>query len=274
MLRFTSASLTVHSAAHTVALLRHPVMLATLSSATSALPAETEVVGPSTTERRIGRTDVPALWNQGISLAGTSSAAGAFNFVRWSPTFAQVLVTLAGQGRVWSDNRWLTVGPGTAYITPPGKFHSYHTAPSIACWEVGWVVVPQQSPVPFPSPACPNPASYRATPVVFGAALVGLIHETRDRSDPAMLDSWTRLVRGLASRVAGVAPRDELVDLLWRKVVARLATHGRLKRCRARLVAPKNTFAASASAATVAVRCGIWSRCGCSTLPVCSRRHT
>lgn len=197
-------------------------MLATLSSATSALPAETEVVGPSTTERRIGRTDVPALWNQGISLAGTSSAAGAFNFVRWSPTFAQVLVTLAGQGRVWSDNRWLTVGPGTAYITPPGKFHSYHTAPSIACWEVGWVVVPQQSPVPFPHlPAEPSVVSCDS--VVFGAALVGLIHETRDRSDPAMLDSWTRLVRGLASRVAGVAPRDELVDLLWRKVVARLA---------------------------------------------------
>ena len=197
-------------------------MLATFSSATSALPAETEVVGLGTIEQRIGRAEVPALWNQGISLAGTSNAASEFNFVRWSPTFAQVLVTLTGQGCVWTDNRWLTVGAGTAYITPPGKFHAYPTAPSLTRWEVGWVVVPQQSPVPFPRlPAEPSVVSCDS--VVFGAALTGLIHETRDRSDLAMLDSWTRLVRGLASRAAGFAPRDELIDLLWRKVGTRLA---------------------------------------------------
>lgn len=197
-------------------------MLATLSPATSALPAETEVVGLGTLEQRIERTETPALWEQGISVAGTSSAAGAFNFVRWSPTFAQVLVTLAGMGRVWSDNRWLIVGPGTAYITPPGRFHAYHTAPSQSRWDVAWTVVPHHSPIPFPHlPA--EPTVVACDSVIFGAALTGLIHEARDRRDPAMLDSWTRLVRGLASRAVGLAPRDELIDLLWRKVVSRLA---------------------------------------------------
>ncbi len=197
-------------------------MLASFSPTTSDSPAETEVVGLGTIEQRVGRTEVPALWDQGISLAGTSNAVNEFNFVRWSPTFAQVLVTLTGHGCVWADNRWLTVGPGTAYITPPGKFHAYSTAPTTDRWEVGWVVVPHQSPVPFPHlPA--EPTVVACDSVVFGSALVGLIHEARDRADLAMLDAWTRLVRGLATRAAGLAPRDTLVDLLWRKVGTRLA---------------------------------------------------
>lgn len=197
-------------------------MLTPLFPATTPLPAETEVTGAGTIEQRTGRDEVPALWDHGIATVARSSAAQEFRFVRSSPAFAQVLVTLSGQGCVWSENRWLSTGPGTAYITPPGKFHAYHTAPSQPRWEVGWMVVPQHSPVPFPHlPA--EPSLVGCDSVAFGAALVGLIHEARDRRDPALLDAWIRLVRGLASRAAGLAPRDELIDLLWRKVGTRLS---------------------------------------------------
>ena len=50
-----------------------------------------------------------------------------------------------------------------------------------------------------------------------------------------MLDAWARLVRGLASRIAGSAPRDELVDMLWRKIAARLGAPWTLKEMSATL---------------------------------------
>ena len=192
-------------------------MMATLSEL-----SEVHQVGSSTVERRITRHSCPQLWERGISMAGISEAGEDFRFVRSQPHFIQILVTTAGVGQALIDGAWVRMTKGWAYVTPPDQLHAYHTDPEPGFWEVAWIIIPRTSPAP---PARPpdKPRIIETDGDVFRAAIFGLFSENLGNTDPAMMESWADLVRALTARVSGATPRDEVIDLFWKRVAGRLA---------------------------------------------------
>lgn len=184
--------------------------------------SEIHRVGSDTVEHRITRSGCPTLWDRGIGMAGISDAGSDFEFVRSDPHFTQILVTTAGRGQALIDGDWATLTKGWAYVTPPGQLHAYHTDGNLGEWEVAWVIIPRASHAP-PARAPDRPRLVETDSDLFRAAVFGLFSEYMGKADPAMMESWTDLVRALVSRVAGAAPRDEVIDLFWKRVSGRLS---------------------------------------------------
>ncbi len=178
---------------------------------------ENHSIGDGTRERLVSPALCPALASHGIGLVGLSDAGPAFRFVRLQPRWGQLLVCTAGAGWVWLDRAWVRCDTGTAYVSPPGVLHAYHSDPAER-WRIGWV----QSSEPWLC-SVNQPVLLSGDPGPLVGAISGLHWEAMGAHDPALLLPWASLVASYARRFVLPAGGDPCLRRLWEAVSADLA---------------------------------------------------
>lgn len=181
---------------------------------------EIHSVGTDTREQVVTRAACPMLADHGIFLAGTSSARLGFRFVRLDPQVAQVLVCVAGRGRVLVDGQWRPCEAGQAYVTPAGVKHAYE-AERLGHWDVCWVIFspPEQSPVAHVA----APTLVATDPEPMCAAVTQLYREAVGAADASLMRQWVALVHTCAARIAQRSGEGQRLWRLWQAVDADLA---------------------------------------------------
>lgn len=173
---------------------------------------EIHQVGSRTRELLIHPEHSPALRHLHIHLAGISHATTGFRFTRLHPKQGQLLVCFRGEGRVWINNAWKACHAGTAYLTPPHQPHAYQSGPR---WEVGWILYAPEATAGLPS----APTLIETDPRPLEYLLRGLHHEISTARDPAMLESWSRLLHRQAARMI-VPDHSSRLWRVWQAVQA------------------------------------------------------
>ena len=163
---------------------------------------EIHQIGTGTREQLVHSGQCPSFAHYGLTLAGISHATRQFHFARHAPQMVQLLVGLAGQGRVLVRGEWRTCLPGMAYITPANQLHAYRGADA-AHWKVGWAIYRLQLPPSVPPlPHVKEPLLLTVDPRPWEQVLLGLVSETSGQNgDPVLLEHWTGLLHGYALRM-------------------------------------------------------------------------
>ncbi len=164
---------------------------------------EIHSIGKHTREWIVDPVSCPLLKRFGITLAGISEAGRDFFFVRHRPAMRQVLVSLEGEGMVWTAAGWQKCAGGKAYVTSEDIAHAYRAT---ARWKVCWVVWAGSR-----SAERHEPLLRDVDPRPLAAALEGLRLEMSSRQEPEVLQHWVGLVDRYALRVG----RHGAASLLW-----------------------------------------------------------
>lgn len=163
----------------------------------------------------------PLLRKLGIRDIGVTTAGGEWSFIRPSPGFGLVLVTVAGEGLVVAEGSWQEAGKDAAYVMPPGAPHGYRVSPKVKEWHYVWVRFEPDASYPevFREP---GPWLTRASAYSLQAANMGLLEEVARANDPRLTGIWCDLIR--ASLVGLVKPVEEEPRLarMWAAVGSRL----------------------------------------------------
>ena len=180
---------------------------------------EIHLIGAATRERLVVDDPSRGLTAAGVSFCGRSWARPPFRFVRHRPDAAQVLACLGGRGEALVAGRFVPVGAGEAYLTPPGVLHAYRALPGDE-WTLVWAHLPAAS--GLDAPTAPLVARRDASGLC--AAVDGLLREHGGGQDAAVLRAWAELVgveahRLLRPSVSG----DSALEALWADVDASLA---------------------------------------------------
>lgn len=183
---------------------------------------ETHLIGPNTRERLVGPERCPPLAGLGVHHCGLSDAAAPYRMVRPRLFFAEVLVSLAGEGRVLEGGVWRTLRVGEAYVAPRGAEQAFYPAPGRR-WRFAWV---QYAEKPGTARAV---AGERARVITVGphaleSAVVALADEAAGGADAEILGHLAAWVDLAARRVArGGQGVDARLRALWLAVEAELA---------------------------------------------------
>lgn len=100
--------------------------------------AEIFTMSPDCWERilaPVGRAEAP-LRHAGMLGAGSSSLRTGYRVGRNARSYAVMLFTLAGRGRLWRDGGSCMLGPGSAAFLPLGDTHDYRACGS---WRMLWI---------------------------------------------------------------------------------------------------------------------------------------
>lgn len=179
---------------------------------------EIHIIGENTRERLLSAQTCVALRHLGLNLAGFSLADASFRFERKEPTFAQLLLTLEGIGVAWLDGEWVTLGPGQAYLTPPGLPHAYKSVAG-STWSICWV----QASVEWYRRVVGSARHVEiimidATPL--STALEWLEREDIDPGDQTTVAQWAGLVDSYLSRALQPQIGDKRLSRLFLDVGA------------------------------------------------------
>jgi AraC-like DNA-binding protein len=187
---------------------------------------EKHTIGAETREWIVTPRMAQVLLAYGIYLTGWSEARGGFAFFRPCPDRSQVLVCLSGMGEAVVDGRWCPCGPGTAYLTPPGRPHAYRALPGGAPWVVVWVTHGSDAAQERPLVDRDGPVLVSVNPQALAASIHGLYAEAMGEAmgavDAEVLGEWASLVSVNARRIARPAGGDPRLHRLWEVVVADL----------------------------------------------------
>ncbi len=174
---------------------------------------EIHSIGKRTREWIADPMRCPVLTRYDIALAGISEAARDFCFVRHCPEMRQVLVSLEGDGSVWTAEGWLRFPPGKAYVTSAGVPHAYR---SHGRWKVCWVIQP-----PARTAERHDPMMLDVDPRPLMAVLEGLKLEMASRREPEVLRQWVELLQAYTLRVGRHGSPSSLWPL-WEEVRSRV----------------------------------------------------
>ncbi|MEY4489380.1 MAG: hypothetical protein RIQ79_1888 [Verrucomicrobiota bacterium] len=190
--------------------------------AAHSILSETHLIGGKSRERIIGLERCPALAPLGIALCGLSDVTAPYRMVRTKLGFGEVLVGLAGEGRVVVDGDWRTLRAGEAYVAPRGAEQAFVPVPGRR-WRFAWVHYVER---PGESRTITGERAWfaQAEPRSLAAAIAALADElggAMDREILVHLAAWV----DLAARriVRGGRPPDARLRGLWEKVEAELA---------------------------------------------------
>ncbi|QDU33439.1 Bifunctional transcriptional activator/DNA repair enzyme AdaA [Poriferisphaera corsica] len=171
---------------------------------------ETYNIGENTYEQLVGSEQIPALRNNNIIFTGTSIASDEFSFVRLKPDLSQILITVKGQGEVYTEDGWQPLPEGHAYITPRDIMHAYRGV-SRKMWTVCWVTYHDPKDI-VPTVSLDIPTITQANPKTLYAAITGLNEEYRSKADPHKLEIWSNLVHDYVSTIL---ESWRIPDRLW-----------------------------------------------------------
>ncbi|QQE10007.1 AraC family transcriptional regulator [Planctomycetota bacterium] len=172
---------------------------------------ETYCIGDDTYEQLVGSEQIPSLKNNNIIFAGISVAAKDFSFVRLKPDLSQILITVKGQGEVYTEDAgWQVLPEGYAYITPREVMHAYRAIPR-KLWTTCWVTYRDPQDI-VPTISVDTPIVTQANPKTLYAAIMGLNEEYRSNADPHKLELWNNL---LHDYVSALLESWRIPDRLW-----------------------------------------------------------
>jgi AraC family transcriptional regulator of arabinose operon len=163
----------------------------------------------------------PLLRKLGIRDVGITRAGGDWAFIRPSPGFGLILVTIGGEGLVVAEGSWKEAGKGAAYVMPAEAPHGYRVSPKVKEWHYVWVRFEPDASYPEifrePGPWLTQAAAYS-----LHAANMGLLEEVARANDPRLTGIWCDLIR--ASLVGLLKPVDDEPRLsrMWSAVGSRL----------------------------------------------------
>lgn len=164
-------------------------------------------------------SQVPTLGRYGISLVGWTQARSGFRFVRLSPHYAHLLLTIRGQGQVRLGSGWQEVHPGDVYLSPVRALSAYHAVGESA-WTVVWAHV-QEGTFAFPETVS---VVKKADTVPLFRTVQGLYDEVNGLAEPEPLADWSRLVFSAVRRmIEEASPGAQRLRPLWQAVQADLA---------------------------------------------------
>jgi AraC family transcriptional regulator, arabinose operon regulatory protein len=163
----------------------------------------------------------PALAALGVEDVGITHAGPRWCFVRPSPPFALVLLSISGRGSVIHGGEWEEIGPETAYVMPQGRVHGYRVAPDHGQWQYAWVRFsdPSKFGMLF---AGDEPRVMPAGAYSLQAANRGLIAEVERSNDPQLTGLWVDLIQASLQRLVRPDTIDPRLANLWAYVNERL----------------------------------------------------
>ena len=151
------------------------------------------IIGSQTRERIVSPVECPALVDQGILLCGLSDAAAPYRMVRPRLGWSELIVTLAGRGRVWVPKGWRSLRVGEAYVAPHDAAQAFHGEGGR--WRFVWVQFSTRL-------SGTTPAVVSADGADLSALVTALHHEVLGAGDRAVLSHLAALVARLAERAA------------------------------------------------------------------------
>lgn len=164
----------------------------------------------------MGHETTTALSTHEIILAGLTLATEEFCFIRANPEFYQLLIALSGHGHVYVNGEWHRCTMSQAYITPPGKFHAYHTETG-GRWKVCWVQFDPGSKV-AQLLRIKDASIVQADGRPLAAAIEGLWRENLGAGDPSFMQRWADLVDALCKRIVEPQHLDTRLITAWEAV--------------------------------------------------------
>lgn len=189
--------------------------------------SEIHLIGDKTQELLVGAELCPALGPAGVRLCGISDTRAPYRMERPVLDFGEVLVVLAGEGRVWlAGEGWRTVGKGDAYFAPRGAAQGFFPVPGRR-WRFAWAHF-------FDPPGAERVVDVSAAAVARapaeGEALAEAIRRLHaellglnEAAMVAQLVGWMQLCARRVVRGSGARRGDERLRRLWARVDAELA---------------------------------------------------
>jgi len=171
---------------------------------------QTHIIGPRTRERIVGPAECPALEDQGVRLCGLSDVEPPFRMVRPRLGWSEVIVTLAGKGRVLAQGKWRGIQAGEAYFAPHDAQQAFFA--DKGRWRFVWAQFSQRL-------AGNEAVVAEADGEDLAAVVSALHHEVLGVGDRSVLGHLAALVARLGERAAGRTNRERL-EKLWREVDA------------------------------------------------------
>lgn len=185
---------------------------------------EIHSIGSRTRERVLGARGTPVLTEFGIALTGVSETNEGFHFNRLRPGDTQLLAAMSGWGEVMLGGRWEKMGPGLAYLTPPGIPHAYRARRG-GKWKVAWVIYRDWTPRRLGFPLPESPAVIPAPARQLWHAIEGACDAAApgDPAATAAIRPWARLIHQTVLQALDAHERPPRLAALWSAVSADLS---------------------------------------------------
>jgi AraC-like DNA-binding protein len=152
--------------------------------------------------------------------AGIALMPAPFRIVRTHLGGSYFLASLAGEGRVLVDGKWVQSKPGHAFLLPPKTLHAFYTPPG-KIWNFCWVRYQEaEGQVPIARANSPVLARFDGRPLEH--ALRGLFHEAQAFSIAPYQDHWIRIIHSYVQRFAAPVRVDVRLWRTWEKVSQQL----------------------------------------------------
>ena len=135
--------------------------------------------------------------------------------MRKRPGMSQFLLCLSGLGAVLQEGQWVGMGPGQAYVTPPGLPHAYR---AVDAWRVLWVAYK-------PKRSLTNGVPHMVSvddPIIEQAMDQTLI-ESQLRSEDHIVEAWLRILDTHVRRSVGSDQGPDALNQVWDMVLHDIA---------------------------------------------------
>jgi AraC-like DNA-binding protein len=181
---------------------------------------ETTIDGPRTRRWVLEARDCPALAPALIGRLGIEDAAAPYERVRLRPRGSFIMMCLEGQGRVWLDGRWQTIGAGWVCLAPPRVPNAFHAVPGRR-WRFCWLRYEEAAEV-TPLVSATSPVRVRSDVRHLARPFEGLRAEWEAGRDPKAVRHWIELIHLHARRLAEPWHREERLRVFWEAIAGRL----------------------------------------------------
>lgn len=152
--------------------------------------------------------------------AGIAWMPAPFRIVRTHLGGSYFLASLAGEGRVLVDGKWVQSKPGHAFLLPPKTLHAFYTPPGKS-WSFCWVRYQEaEGQVPIARANSPVLARFDGRPLEH--ALRGLFHEAQAFNIAPYQDHWIQIIHSYVQRFATPVRVDIRLWRTWEKVSQQL----------------------------------------------------
>jgi AraC-like DNA-binding protein len=159
-----------------------------------------------------------ALGPYGIVHVGVAVIKHPYSVKRPDLSGTFVMVCTGGEGEVWLEGKWESMGPGMACLAPPHAFHAYRSMPRRE-WKIAWVRYQEpEGALPIVNARAPVLTFFPGWPLA--AAVEGLYYEAGGTASPAAMQLWADLIQHYARTFAEPWRTDDRLREVWRKVAA------------------------------------------------------